>query len=62
MPARRDGSGASSSRSVISRSVGTAQISLWVTPFTSAHHAAAASFAAAQPPNGACGIIRSALA
>ncbi len=62
MSARNEGSPASSSRSIISRSAGTAQISLWVTPFTSAHQAAAAAFAAARSPNGACGTIRPALA
>jgi hypothetical protein len=62
MLARSEGSDASSSRSITSRPAGTAQISLWVTPLTSAHHAAAAAFAAARPPNGACGTIRSALA
>ena len=45
-----------------SRSAGTAQISLWTAPLTSAHHAAAAAFAAARSPNGACGTIRSLLA
>ena len=62
MLARSDGSGASRSRSITSRSAGTAQISLWTAPLTSAHHAAAASFAAVKPPNGAWGTIRSLLA
>ena len=62
MLARSDGSGASSSRSIISRSTGTAQISLCTAPLTSAHHPAAAVFAAARPANGACGTIRSLLA
>ena len=41
-------------RSVTSRSAGTAAISLWTWPFTSAHQARAAAFAAlrsAQPPS-----------
>ena len=62
MLARSDGSGASSSRSITSRSAGTAQISLCITPLTSAHHAAAWAFAAARSLNGACGTIRSLLA
>jgi hypothetical protein len=62
MLARSDGSGASSSRSMTSCSAGTAQISLCTAPLTSAHHAAAAAFAAARSANGACGTIRSRLA
>jgi hypothetical protein len=62
MLARSDGSGASSSRSITSRSAGTAQISLCIAPLTSAHHAAARSLAAARSPDGACGTIRPALA
>ena len=50
--ARSDGSGASSSRSMTSRSAGTAQISLCTAALTSAHHAAAAAFAAARSANG----------
>ena len=50
---RSDGSGASSSRSMTSRSAGTAQISECTAALTSAHHAAAAVFAAARSVNGA---------
>ena len=60
--ARSDGSEPGSSRSMTSRSAGTAQISLCTAPLTSAHHATAAAFAAARSPNGACGTIRSLLA
>jgi hypothetical protein len=49
MMARSDGNGANNSRSVTSRSAGTAQISLCFAPFTSAHRAAAAWFAATFP-------------
>ncbi len=67
MLARSDGNAASSSRSMISRSAGTAQISECTTELTSTHHAAAATFAAAMSVNGspdptAPGIIRSVLA
>jgi len=58
---------ASSSRSTINRSAGTAQISECITALTSTHHAAAAVFAALRSVNGspdppAPGIIRSVLA
>ena len=42
---RSDGNGASSSRSMTSRSSGTAQISECTAALTSAHHAAAAALA-----------------
>ena len=68
MLARSEGSGASSSRSMTSRSAGTAQISLWIAALTSTHHTAAAVFAATTSVNGSPpdpsgpGIIRSVLA
>ena len=71
MLARSEGSGASSSRSMTSRSAGTAQVSECTAALTSTHHAAAAAFAAARSGNGApdpsapeamAGIIRSVLA
>ena len=64
---RSEGSGASSPRSMSSRSAGTAQLSLWIAALTSTHHPAAAVFAAATSVNGSPdppgpGIIRSVLA
>jgi hypothetical protein len=67
MLARSDGNAASSSRSMINRSAGTAQISECITALTCTHHVAAAVFAAPRSVNGSPdpstpGIIRSVLA
>jgi hypothetical protein len=60
---RSDGNGPSSSRSVSSRSAGTAQISECTTAFTCAHQVAAAVFAPARSTtDGSSGTIRSRLA
>jgi hypothetical protein len=60
---RRAGSAPSRSRSACRRSAGTAQISLCVPALTSAHHAAAAVFAAAKSLTcGSAGTTRSRLA
>jgi hypothetical protein len=46
--ARRDGSSVNSFRSAARRSAGTAQISEWVTPFTSSHQSVPLALAPAR--------------